>query len=535
MTSNQHKSKAKNAASTPQLLSEAAKSAREATMATIARLVDDKAAKSGGRVPYGFYPDVIQEFAKVVPNLTRAMIKHYRGKGKRRASDLTELDANATEATLSPMTVSNDLPQDDAGPPKKRQKGGRPKGTTIENSQEEIERYKKAVAEVAQDYKNALDDVEKQALHHSSGRRHIRKGTLDRIIEYAKKKHNVDHLEIPKETIKSRVKRGCLAPSHPGLVSPMEQVEPILVELCIRLGRARQPLKCKNFIPLANSLVKGTLTEQEVIAFKARYSHGDENADASAPNPVSQFTAIETIPLDLNTTSGSAGEMFAIILREADKDELKRQREQQRESGQERVKEVEEIKRLTAGVHFNSKKLRLGATALERVRAQQQKKQAAQLKKDGQKAAEQQGRRRKAMEVRALNCPEEQWTKVQLKSMCLYKKVKGDKGLPDDMALLRQVWNERKGRLSPPVSPENSENGESDEESVVDLVSFGKANALVPATTPLTHVVLTHVALGSPAAFSTLSDLTTLSNLSNTPPMHAPNLLEGETMLQIAM
>jgi DNA-directed RNA polymerase specialized sigma24 family protein len=208
MTSNQHRSKAKNAASTPQLLSEAAKSAREATMATIVRLVDDKAAKSGGRVPYGFYPDVIQEFAKVVPNLTRAMIKHYRGKGKRRASDLTELDANATEATLSPTTVSNDLPQDDAGPPKKRQKGGRPKGTTIENSQEEIERYEKAVAEVAQDYKNALDDVEKQALHHSSGRRHIRKGTLDRIIEYAKKKHNVDHLEIPKEKIKSRVKRG---------------------------------------------------------------------------------------------------------------------------------------------------------------------------------------------------------------------------------------------------------------------------------------------------------------------------------------
>ena len=83
--------------------------------------------------------------------------------------------------------------------------------------------------------------------------------------------------------------------------------------------------------------------------------------------------------------------MFAIILRKADKDELKRQREQQRESGQERVKEVEEIKRLTAGVHFNSKKLRLGATALERVRAQQQKKQAAQLKKDGQKAAEQRG------------------------------------------------------------------------------------------------------------------------------------------------
>jgi hypothetical protein len=81
--------------------------------------------------------------------------------------------------------------------------------------------------------------------------------------------------------------------------------------------------------------------------------------------------------------------MFGIILREADKDEIRRQREQQWEAGQERVREVEEIKRLTAGVHFNSKKLRLGETALERVRAQQQKKQEAQLKKDGKKADEQ--------------------------------------------------------------------------------------------------------------------------------------------------
>jgi hypothetical protein len=73
--------------------------------------------------------------------------------------------------------------------------------------------------------------------------------------------------------------------------------------------------------------------------------------------------------------------------------------------------------------------------------------------------------------------------------------------------LLQQLWNERKGRLSPPLSPENSENDESDDEGVVvDLV-----------------------ALSSPAAFSTLSDL------SNTPPMHGPNLPKGEMMQQIAM
>ena len=47
-----------------------------------------------------------------------------------------------------------------------RQKGGCPKGNTIKSSQAELERYKKAVAEAAQDYKNALEeDGEKQVLH----------------------------------------------------------------------------------------------------------------------------------------------------------------------------------------------------------------------------------------------------------------------------------------------------------------------------------------------------------------------------------
>jgi hypothetical protein len=56
------------------------------------------------------------------------------------------------------------------------------------------------------------------------------------------------------------------------------------------------------------------------------------------------------------------------------------------------------------------------------------------------------------MEVHALNIPEDQWTKAQLKVMCMYKKHEGDTGLPDDIGLLRQVWKERRGQLSPTVS-----------------------------------------------------------------------------------
>lgn len=63
------------------------------------------------------------------------------------------------------------------------------------------------------------------------------------------------------------------------------------------------------------------------------------------------------------------------------------------------------------------------------------------------------------------------------------------------------------GRLSPPVSPDNSDDEVDDE-----MNSFLKA-AVISATRTTR---LTHVALNSPADVSTLSDIT------NTPPMHAP-------------
>ena len=77
-----------------------------------------------------------------------------------------------------------------------QQKGGHPKRITIESLQAELERYKKAVAEAAQDYKNALEDGEKEVIHHSSKwRKRLPKITLDQIIKHARKQHNVNHIE----------------------------------------------------------------------------------------------------------------------------------------------------------------------------------------------------------------------------------------------------------------------------------------------------------------------------------------------------
>jgi hypothetical protein len=198
---------------------------------------------------------------------------------------------------------------------------------------------------------------------------------------------------------------------------------------------------------------------------------------------------------DVNTTDGSAGEMFAILLRKADRDEAKERRKQQQEAGQYMTQQVDKIKRLTAGVHFSSNEVRIGETALERVRAQHEKKKAEQLKKDEKKVDEQWERKKKAMEVRALNRPEDQWTKAQFKAMCMYKKVHGDKGLPDSLTLLQQCWNERKHRLSPPGSPIRADESNRDK-PIGSLDEQGSPRGATPAV----------VLVSSPAEVSTLTE-----------------------------
>jgi hypothetical protein len=263
MTSNQELRKEggdKNATSKAGMLllcKVASSCAKKTIMAAIVELVENAAANNGGRIPTGYVPKLIQQFSKVAPGLTRDQINHYRKEHKRSAATISSttsenLIAASTSILLSPMTASN-LPQDaeDADPPtKKRQKGGRQKGTTIKSSQAELERYHKACAEAAQEYQNALnnfavlhDCVNETMKPHTS--RYVKRGTLHQIIEDAKKRHNVTHLDISKATIRTRIKRRSLAPSHHGLVSPMEQIEPMLVELCIQLGHARQPVSVK--------------------------------------------------------------------------------------------------------------------------------------------------------------------------------------------------------------------------------------------------------------------------------------------------
>lgn len=112
----------------------------------------------------GLVPKVIQQFAKVAPGLTRDQINHYKKKFQ------TPSD---TAGSLSEAAATENLLQEDSDDPaevEKRQKGGRPKGTSMKASQEELESYQKASAEAAQEYKKAL--------YGNTGKRRMKRGLL---------------------------------------------------------------------------------------------------------------------------------------------------------------------------------------------------------------------------------------------------------------------------------------------------------------------------------------------------------------------
>jgi len=138
MMTSTRKGKARDAAPDPgtvvlSKLSLAASEARKATMASIAELLDNAAAKNGGRVRRGFVPKVIQQFSRVTPGLTRDQINHYYKKEKERKSGpesaLASLPQNDERGTTngSALVVTPELPlaislqQNDASPPRKGQ------------------------------------------------------------------------------------------------------------------------------------------------------------------------------------------------------------------------------------------------------------------------------------------------------------------------------------------------------------------------------------------------------------------------------
>ena len=70
---------------------------------------------------------------------------------------------------------------------------------------------------------------------------------------------------ISADTICSRIKRGNLGAENKNQISPLHDVEPLILEFCIRLAKMGRPLTKTTVLELANDLIAGTEVE-ELIA-----------------------------------------------------------------------------------------------------------------------------------------------------------------------------------------------------------------------------------------------------------------------------
>jgi hypothetical protein len=144
-------------------------------------------------------------------------------------------------------------------------KSGRPKGTTIAKKYEDKMKLCHALNYVASNIKEQKEQAQLVGTK-------AKYGSYNEIVKRARVMFDIPE-DIP---LKKRCLQRVSKPSrnvvvaHRRKVSPMLEVEAHLADIIIQAARIRQPITPKIGIALANSLVKGSIIEKEVLSWRAK-------------------------------------------------------------------------------------------------------------------------------------------------------------------------------------------------------------------------------------------------------------------------
>jgi hypothetical protein len=222
---------------------------------------------NGGKMPYGEVDKLVKNYNKNgFKAVTRQNLYYRLSKLKDGLGDeLTgkTIVTSATSGVTSDITdeqiladVSNNQQDAPTNP------GGRKKGTTKKAIRENAQSIDELVTKCAVLYDDKIKEAKKAGLSY------VPNGTLKKIISEEEEKAGLSVNTISLDTVRSRVKRCNLTAFNKNQQSPIFQIEPIICEFCIRLGKMGRPLTKTTVIELANDLVSGTELECEIINFK---------------------------------------------------------------------------------------------------------------------------------------------------------------------------------------------------------------------------------------------------------------------------
>jgi len=118
------------------------------------------------------------------------------------------------------------------------------------------------VTKCAISYQKKIDEAKK------AGLANVPNGTLKKIVNKEEEKAGLSVNTISLDTVRSRVKRGNLSAYNENQQSPILDIEPLICEFCIHLGKMVRPLTKTTVIELANDLASGSDLEQKIVVCK---------------------------------------------------------------------------------------------------------------------------------------------------------------------------------------------------------------------------------------------------------------------------
>lgn len=224
-------------------------------------------ASNGGKADYGAIKKIVKAYQSNGFKAVTRQNLYYRLSKMRNANDSALLGATVATTSSETQGVISDITGDETlneetvidGSSKI---GGRKKGTTKEKKEEAAQNYKEVIKKCAILYDKAVKEAR------TNGLANVPSGTLKKIVNEEEEKAGLSINSISIETVRSRVKRGNPDGGNENQLSPIRDMEPIICDFCIRLGKMGCPLTKTTIIELANDLIMDTEYTERIAECK---------------------------------------------------------------------------------------------------------------------------------------------------------------------------------------------------------------------------------------------------------------------------
>jgi hypothetical protein len=235
---------------------------------------------SGGRAQYGDIPYIVNKYHNMgYLYITRGVLcyllsdrhsvpmgdiimqhKHMESSDSSRISRLTDdsLLAHDSEIGTSSFQVDASNTNDDNGFVSKTKAGRN------ETKAKVLTKKKAALTEASIRFHSA------QVRAKLEGKNCVPRGTLNEIVLSVESEHSLSGGSLSSHSVVNRARRNNLEGTAHQRISPIHNLEPLIVEYCLRLARIGSPIDKQQLLLLTSSLIEGTDYSTKLITFKEK-------------------------------------------------------------------------------------------------------------------------------------------------------------------------------------------------------------------------------------------------------------------------